>query len=58
MHVEVLTTLSSQHSTLDAPSDAAVEEYNITWGEESYGDGPIHLSFSSYQFPGISTSGP
>ncbi|KAL2105796.1 hypothetical protein VUR80DRAFT_7717 [Thermomyces stellatus] len=42
-----------KHSTLDAPSDAAVEEFGITWGEESYGDGPIHQSFSSFQFPGI-----
>lgn len=52
-----LTSFRVQHSTLDAPSDAAVEEFGITWGEESYGDGPIHQSFSSFQFPGISTSG-
>jgi choline dehydrogenase-like flavoprotein len=39
-------------SRFDAPSAEAAEKYGMTWGEESYGDGPIHLSFSSYQWPG------
>ncbi|KAI9151547.1 Dehydrogenase xptC [Paramyrothecium foliicola] len=39
-------------SRFDAPSTEATEKYNMTWGEESYGQGPIHLSFSSYQWPG------
>jgi choline dehydrogenase-like flavoprotein len=34
------------------PAQRAAEEYNMTWGEESYDDGPIHLSFSSWQYPG------
>ncbi|KAL0931270.1 GMC oxidoreductase [Colletotrichum truncatum] len=41
-----------KHSHFDAPSEAAVKEYGMTWGEESYGDGPIHQSFSSWQWPG------
>ena len=53
-----LTSFRLKHSSLDAPSDAAVEEFGITWGEESFGDGPIHQSFSSFQFPGISMSWP
>ncbi|KAH8179104.1 GMC oxidoreductase domain-containing protein [Sarocladium implicatum] len=41
-------------SRFDPPSPAAAEEFNMTWGENSYSEnGPIHLSFSSWQFPGI-----
>lgn len=41
-------------SQFDPPSPAAAAEFNMTWGEDSYSeDGPIHLSFSSWQFPGI-----
>jgi len=40
-------------STFDAPNPATVKEFNMTWGEESFGDGPIHLSMSSFQYPGI-----
>ncbi|KAH7324788.1 hypothetical protein B0I35DRAFT_370184 [Stachybotrys elegans] len=39
-------------SHFDAPSPAAAEEYNMTWGEGSYSDGPIHQSFASWQWPG------
>ncbi|KEZ39529.1 hypothetical protein SAPIO_CDS9407 [Scedosporium apiospermum] len=39
--------------TLDEPNPASAEEFNITWGPESYGDGPIHVSFSSFQWPGV-----
>lgn len=41
-------------SRFDPPDPAAAEEFNMTWGEESYSeDGPIQLSFSSWQYPGI-----
>lgn len=40
-------------SHFDPPDPAAAEEFNMTWGEDSYSDGPIHLSFSSWQYPGI-----
>lgn len=41
-------------SQFDPPDPAAAEEFNMTWGEDSYSeDGPIHLSFSSWQYPGI-----
>jgi choline dehydrogenase-like flavoprotein len=39
-------------SRFDEPSAEAAEKYGMTWGESSYGNGPIHLSFSSYQWPG------
>jgi choline dehydrogenase-like flavoprotein len=40
-------------SKFDAPNPATVEEFNMTWGEESFGNGPIHLSMSSFQYPGL-----
>ncbi|KFA50094.1 hypothetical protein S40293_06398 [Stachybotrys chartarum IBT 40293] len=40
-------------SSFDGPSAEAAEEFNMTWGKRSYGSGPIHQSFSSWQWPGI-----
>ncbi|CAI4213394.1 unnamed protein product [Parascedosporium putredinis] len=39
--------------TLDEPNPATAEEFDMTWGPESYSDGPIHVSFSSFQWPGV-----
>jgi hypothetical protein len=36
------------------PSPMLAEEFNITWNESSYGtDGPIHVSYAPFQWPGI-----
>jgi choline dehydrogenase-like flavoprotein len=39
-------------SRFDAPTAETADKYNMTWGEDSHGDGPIHLSYASYQWPG------
>ena len=39
-----------------APSPTLQEEFNITWNESAYGlDGPIHVSYAPFQWPGVST---
>ena len=40
---------------IQAPSPILRKEFNITWNESSYGvDGPIHVSYAPFQWPGIS----
>ncbi|KXX75709.1 Oxygen-dependent choline dehydrogenase [Madurella mycetomatis] len=41
-------------TTFEAPSPQLQADFNITWNASSYGtDGPIHVSFASYQWPSI-----
>ncbi|PGH08327.1 hypothetical protein AJ79_06014 [Helicocarpus griseus UAMH5409] len=39
-------------STFHPPEDEVAKEFNITWDLEAYGEGPIHHSYPSYQYPG------
>jgi len=40
-------------TTLQTPSPELAKEFNITWNPEVYGNGPIHLSFAPFQWPGV-----
>jgi choline dehydrogenase-like flavoprotein len=41
-------------TTFQSPSPTLRAEYNITWNTSSYGsDGPIHVSYAPFQWPGL-----
>ncbi|KAI1841142.1 hypothetical protein JX266_012677 [Neoarthrinium moseri] len=35
------------------PSQALVDQFNMTWDADVYGQGPIHVSFARFQYPGL-----
>ncbi len=48
------TLTGKQSTTFQAPSPSLQQEFNITWNESAYGkNGPIHVSYAPFQWPGI-----
>ncbi|KAH8645515.1 alcohol oxidase [Xylariales sp. PMI_506] len=41
-------------SLFQEPSPALASDFNITWDDQFYGEGPIHLSIGPFQYPGLS----
>ncbi|KAK0615221.1 hypothetical protein B0T17DRAFT_497829 [Bombardia bombarda] len=42
-------------TTFTPPSPAAVRQWNITWDPQAYGNGPLQVHISSFQYPDIAT---
>lgn len=40
-------------SNFQHPAPELAEEFNITWNDTAFGNGPIHQSFAPWQWPGL-----